>query len=184
MSAPRELLDLVARCLEYPDAETAAAARRGAQRATADHPGLAHALWHLAVGLETAAHGEAEERYSALFDLNPVCTLHVGYHVFGDSYPRGAFIAGLAGELAKVDLRWRHELPDYLPTVLRLLSRAPAEDAGVLSDRVVLPALRKMAKAMEASTSPWSKLFGALAELLEEETDAATPGPQPEAAHA
>ena len=35
------------------------------------------------------------ELYTVTFDLNPVCTLDVGYHVFGESYKRGAFLAGL-----------------------------------------------------------------------------------------
>lgn len=184
----RETLDLVARCLEYPGPGTARAARIAAERATADEPGLAHALWHLAVGLETAPLGEAEERYSALFDLNPVCTLHVGYHVFGDSYPRGAFIAGLARELRQAGVEWKHDLPDFLPTVLRLMARLPEEDASVLAERILRPALAKMAKALEGSSSPWSKLLAALPGLFEDRPAAAAAiaGEQPlqEASHA
>ncbi len=76
-----ETQDLVAACLEYPRANTARDARRAAERAAGDHAALARALWELAVWLETAPAGEAEERYTTLFDLSPVCTLHVGYQV-------------------------------------------------------------------------------------------------------
>ncbi|HQW51672.1 MAG TPA: hypothetical protein PL082_06410, partial [Tepidiformaceae bacterium] len=71
----RETLDLVAQSLEYPTAHTAQRARSAAERSAGDHTALARALWELAVWLETAPIGQAEERYTALFDLNPVCTL-------------------------------------------------------------------------------------------------------------
>src|SRR5512143_20146 len=111
MARDQETLDLIASCLEYPEAGTGSLARRAATRAAGDHIALARALWDLAFFVEHAPPGEAEERYTALFDLNPVCTLHVGYQVFGDSYPRGAFIAGLAGELRKAGLDRGDDLP-------------------------------------------------------------------------
>jgi nitrate reductase delta subunit len=174
----RETLDLIASCLDYPGPETGSLARRAAGRTAGDHVALARALWDLAVFVEHAPPGEAEERYTTLFDLNPVCTLHVGYQVFGDSYPRGAFIAGLAAELRKAGLGRGGDLPDYLPTVLRLLGRLSLEDARVLSDVILRPALKKMAQALAASTSPWSGILDALPAFLSElSTEIAAPHP-------
>ena len=96
MAIDRETLDQLAACLDYPCPETPALARRAAERLAGDHVAVARALWELAVWLETAPAGEAEERYTALFDLQPVCTLHAGYQVFGDTYQRGELLAGLA----------------------------------------------------------------------------------------
>jgi nitrate reductase delta subunit len=172
----RETLDLLARCLEYPASDTPALARCAAERAASDHIALARALWDLAVWLETTPAGEAEERYTALFDLTPVCSLHVGYQVFGDTYPRGAFIAGLSGELRRSGLT-ASGLPDELPTVLRLLGRLPdPEDAATLLQLAVLPALKKMSEALAESSNPWGGVISALPELLSEA------GPLPELA--
>ena len=162
----RETLDLVAVSLEYPAAQTAALARRAAERAAGDHIALSRALWDLAVWLETAPLGQAEERYTTLFDLSPVCTLHVGYQVFGDTYQRGAFIANLAGELRRAGVAKGEDLPDFLPSVLRLLSRVTPEEAEPLLSLVVGPALAKMSQALTGSKSPWSDVVRALPGLL------------------
>lgn len=162
----RATLDLIAGSLEYPGPETASLARRAAERTAGDHIAMAHALWDLAVRHETSPIGEVEERYTALFDLNPVCTLHIGYQVFGDTYPRGAFIANLAAELRKAGVSRGEDLPDFLPTVLRLLGRLEPEDAEILLASVVQPGLEKMATALEDSTSPWSDVLRALPAFL------------------
>lgn len=161
-----ETLDLVAQTLEYPTARTATLARQAAEGSASDHTALARALWDLAVWLETAPIGQAEERYTTLFDLNPVCTLHVGYQVFGDTYQRGAFIANLAGELRKAGVTKGDDLPDFLPVVLRLLGAIEEAEAEPLLSIVVGPALQKMAQALKGSRSPWSDVIRALPELL------------------
>ena len=162
----RETLELVAACLEYPSAQTPALARRAAERTASDHIALARALWDLAVWLETAPLSEAEERYTALFDLDPVCTLHVGYQVFGDTYPRGAFIANLSRELRQAGVGRGSDLPDFLPVVLRLLAVTGADEAEPLLEVVVRPALAKMSQALSGSRSPWSDVIRAVPELL------------------
>src|SRR3990172_8616815 len=171
----RETLELVAACLEYPCAETPVLARRAAERTAGDHIALARALWDLAVWLERAPLGEAEERYTALFDLDPVCTLHVGYQVFGDTYPRGAFIANLARELRQAGVHRGDDLPDFLPVVLRLLGAVSPDEAAPLLSVVVRPALAKMKQALDGSRSPWSDVIRALPALLGDAGEAPPP---------
>lgn len=167
MDADRETLDLIAASLQYPGPATAASARRAAERTAGDHIAMAHALWDLAVALETSPPGEAEERYTALFDLSPVCTLHVGYHLFGESYPRGALLVGLRTELRRVGLDDTADLPDFLPTLLRLLGRVEApEDREVLLGSALLPGLARMVHELGDSRSPWSDVLRALPEVL------------------
>lgn len=189
MPRSEQALELLARVLEYPDGDTATLARQAAGQLAGDHIALARALWDLAVWLENAPRGQIEERYTALFDLNPVCTLNLGYHVFGDTYPRGAFIAGLAGELRQRGLDAGHDLPDYLPTLLRLLAHIdPIEDAHLLLSVGVLPGLAKIAEALRGSHDPWSDLLRSLPELLEEllpfEPAVPPPASQEASAHA
>jgi len=172
-------LDLLASCLDYPGPGAAPLARDAASGLASTEPELSSALFALAVFLERAAPGEAEERYTALFDINPVCTLHVGYHVFGESYARGEFLAALAAELRTAGVGTRGDLPDYLPTMLRLLGRIEQDDdRRSLRQLALLPALRKIATALARSTDPWSGLLRALPGALREASDpAAAPEP-------
>ena len=61
------------------------------------------------------------------------------------------------------------DLPDYLPTVLRLLGRIePLEEAGLLLSVGVLPGLAKIGESLKDSRDPLSRLLRALPELLAE----------------
>ena len=163
------LLETLARAFEYPDSETASIARQGAGPLAGNHIALASAMWDLAVWLENTPRGEIEERYTGLFDLNPICTLNLGYHVFGDTYPRGELIAGLARELRLRGLNPGQELPDYLPTLLRLLARIQSpEDARLLLSGALLPGLNKAAEALRDSHDAWSDMIRALPPVLED----------------
>lgn len=171
VAADARTLDALASCLEYPGPAAASLAREAAADLASSEPRLAAALWSLAVFLERGPAGEAEERYTTLFDVNPVCTLHVGYHVFGDTYPRGELLAGLAAELRRAEVPTNGDLPDFLPTLLRLLARLGPEDARLLREAVLLPGLRKMSAALTASRDPWSRVVSALGEALAEDGD-------------
>lgn len=187
MGIDRETLDSVAASLEYPAVSTAGPARRAAERVAGDHIALARALWDLAVFLERAEPGEAEERYTALFDLNPVCTLHVGYHLFGENYPRGALLVGLRMELRRVGLDDTADLPDFLPTLLRLLGRVDeAQDRAILLESVLLPGLGRMVDELGDSRGAWADVLRALPEVLAPATlsCAAAPFVPEAAAHA
>jgi nitrate reductase delta subunit len=173
MTLDQRTFDLLGDCLRYPVAGTATRAREAAAALAPSQPALAAALWGLAVYLERAPEGEPEERYTMLFDLQPVCTLHVGYHVFGDTYPRGELLAGLGAELRQAGISTHGDLPDFLPTVFRLLGRLDPEDARLLSEIALLPALRKMAAALADSKDPWSRILHTLPEVLAEEGDLA-----------
>jgi len=159
------LLEAVAAALEYPG--PGKAERPGTAGAlTCAPPALASALQALGAYLAAAPAGEAEERYTALFDLNPVCTLHAGYHLFGEDYKRGELLAGLAAELRRAEIPNGTELPDFFPTLLRLAARSDAEARATLVDYLLLPALVKMADALKASESPWAAVVRALTSAL------------------
>jgi nitrate reductase delta subunit len=168
MGAPAntELLELVASSLEYPNDRSIPLAREAAERAAPSSPELARAFERLAEWLQALPAGEAEERYTALFDLSPVCTLHAGYHLFGETYQRGALLAGLAAELRKAEVEERGELSDFIPTLLRLLPRQSEEDRATLVDYILLPALLRMDTALKESTSPWAGVLRALPKML------------------
>ena len=172
MAIDTVLLPQLAGCLEYPEPRSATWARTAASSLASLQPELSSALFALAVFLESSEAGEAEERYTALFDMNPVCTLHVGYHVFGDSYPRGEFLASLASELQRREVETKGELADFLPTVLRLLGRIEdGEDRRLLRELALLPALQAMSLSLVESQDPWSRVLRAMPGALVEAGD-------------
>ncbi|MBK9064420.1 MAG: hypothetical protein IPL89_14690 [Acidobacteria bacterium] len=157
----------VAAALAYPGPSSAGRALEAAAEMDRVDPDMAAALGRLAGWLSQAPAGAAEERYSGLFDLSPVCTLHVGYHLFGEAYQRGALLAGLAAEMRKAGVPQEGDLPDCLPAVLRLLAALPpGEDRETLVDALLLPALTRMTDAVKDVDSPWADILRALPALL------------------
>ena len=164
----RSALDLVALSLEYPDAFVRTVLGRARPDGTALGEELGGAVWGLLSYLRLAPEHEPEERYTTLFDLSPVCTLHVGYHLFGDAYQRGALLAGLAAEMRRAEVPQKEgELPDFLPSLLRLVARTgDAEDRARLVDLVLRPGLARMAAALAESEAPWAPVVRALPAAL------------------
>lgn len=163
-------LDTIATVLEYPGVafesklESARVESGGTER-------MDRAFRELASYLEREGKDSSEERYTRLFDLSPVCTLHVGYHLFGDAYGRGELLAGLVGELRNAKVPMGEEIPDFLPTLLRLVSRIEnEEDRQVFLEQVLLPGLAKMEESLGEAKDPWSEIIRALPELLQELT--------------
>ena len=87
---------------------------------------------------------ELEESFSYTFDLNPVCTLEIGWHLFGEDYRRGQFMAKVREELAKAGLDESHELPDHLTHVMMLLDAMSPEDGEYFASSCVIPGMTKM----------------------------------------
>ena len=167
----RQLLDRIASALEYPGKgwKTKQQLSEGHVGCTAAERQVNRALGDLAGYLSVKGQDKAEERYTILFDLSPVCTLNVGYHLFGDTYARGELLAGLAGEMKKAGLTLDGEIPDFLPALLRLLGQLPdVEDCQVLVTAVLLPGLTKMNEALTSSKDAWSGILRALPDVLEE----------------
>lgn len=93
-----------------------------------------------------------QEVYTHTFDLQVIAYPYAGYHLFGESYHRGVFMATL-----KIHFRERgfqsdaKELPDYLPNLLQYLAHLEEmEDKlewEVLLEDCLIPALQKMEEA-------------------------------------
>ena len=106
VSAP--LCEGLAALLRYPASQHRAQAASLGALAASEVPEIAALIDDYL--RETAALDTAglEELYTVSFDLSPVVTLEVGWHLFGEQYERGAFLARLRGELLA---RVRAELP-------------------------------------------------------------------------
>lgn len=124
-------------------------------------------LEELGTFLRTTPLSRLEEQYTALFDLQPDCSLHLGHHLFGEDRRRGAFMAGLAAHYRRRNFSCGNELPDHLPVLLRYLTAAPPQPEDQdLVDLVLKPALQKIVLKLSDETF-WRHLLQALAEVLE-----------------
>ncbi len=93
---------------------------------------------------------ELQELYTQTFDLNPACALEIGYHLFGEDYKRGAFLAKLRETQADLDLGQERQLPDHLPVLLRLLVHLDDDELRyALVRHCLIPGLEKIIKAFK-----------------------------------
>jgi nitrate reductase delta subunit len=125
-------------------------------------PEAADRLGHLARHLHGKTDEEVEELYTHTFDLNPVSSLEVGWHLFGENYARGEFLVLMREELRKDGLTESTELPDHLTHVLPVLARMDQKQADRFVVRYLLPALDKMLSGLGKQDNPYQYLLDAI----------------------
>jgi nitrate reductase molybdenum cofactor assembly chaperone len=155
-----------ARLLSYPDAdylEAATLCQRAAEQFSEEAERNLRAFHSQIEGRTTE---QIQELFVQTFDLNPVCVLEVGWHLYGDNYDRGAFLVKTRGQLRRHGIAESHELPDHLTHVLALLARMEPEEASAFAAANVIPALDKMLGGMAGKESPYEFLLRALRATL------------------
>ena len=122
----------------------------------------------LARALEYPAAGPArlQEDYVRTFDLDPACSLDMGWHLFGERPERGAFMAALRADLAAAGVAEDGNLPDYLPTLVRLMGRTDAQAAAALA-AVLAPAVAPLLEHVKARQTSFADALAAVAGALE-----------------
>ena len=134
------------------------------------NPQLFPALLDFSRSVDHLSVAQIQEQYTQTFDLNPVCTLDVGYHLFGENYKRGVFLANLRETEEPFSLGQEHQLPDYLPVLLRLLTRLEDEELRIsLIAECLVPAVEKMLEALSPSGNPYGHLIRAINTALKTE---------------
>ncbi len=124
-------------------------------------------------GTEALPLASLQEVYTQTFDLNPVATLEIGYHLFGENYKRGLFLAQLRETEERYALDEQRQLPDYLPTLLRLLDKL--DDRELREDLIaecLLPAIGKMKTALKSKENLYAPLIEAVETRLKSEAPA------------
>jgi nitrate reductase delta subunit len=166
MDRLRELYDLLAQLVSYPDADYARRLRRCRELVAAEMCEAAHWLDRFAQEIASRIASGFEELFTATFDLNPVCSLEVGWHLFGENYERGEFLVAMRGQLRRCELIESTELPDHLSHVLRLVARLPVAEADSLVSKSVLPALEKMLAGLSRQNNAFLYLLEAIRGVL------------------
>lgn len=167
----RSIYKFLADLLEYPVEDWRF--RRGDPSAlpkTATNDSLRSAFALFASDTEKLSLSDLQELYTRTFDLSPVCALEIGYHLFGENYKRGVFLANLRETEAPFELGQEQQLPDYLPVLLRLLTKLDEEELrNALIVDCIIPALQKMLKNLSEGENPYRHLIAAVTTALKAE---------------
>jgi len=124
----------------------------------------------LAERLRYPGDAPSQELYVQTFELNPACTLEIGWHLFGENYERGEFLVRMREQLRRHGIPESAELPDHLTHLLPLIGRMDPNEAAELSGQFVLPALAKIRDALKDNP------YGAVIAAIEQQLEADFPG--------
>ena len=160
-----QILKVIARLMDYPQAETRAHREGLATAITAAReisPDMRSALLTTLDQVYGVAQLDAEESYSLLFEQGRSMSLLLFEHVHGESRDRGQAMVDLMDVYQRqgfvIDQR---ELPDYIPLFLEFLSHQDAMEAREwLAD--VSHILARLGARLQERDSPYSHLFEAL----------------------
>ncbi len=157
--------------LDYPDdgyvGRTAACVRMLDER----RDGVAPLMKPFGDTIGSMTTEEVQELYTRTFDINPVCTLEVGWHIYGEDYARGEFLVKMRQMLREHTLPESSELPDHLTHALALLARLDGKDADEMAARYVLPALKKMLDGMADIDNPYKAVLDAIVKSIRNHHD-------------
>lgn len=170
-SAP-EPLELLAALLRYPEPGYDASLRQALAALDRRCPEAARSLGRFAEAVAGAPLADLQELYTRTFDLNPICALEVGWHLYGENYERGRFLVRMRELLGELGLAESGELPDHLVSALPVLARLDDEAARSLARTYVAPALDKMLEGFEDRDNPFAELLRAARALLRRELGA------------
>lgn len=120
-------LQVLSVLLHYPDDDLLSRLDEIASSADRSHSAeIKSAIQAYIHFLKAHAPIHVQERYTAVFDMNPATTMNMTYHAYGDNEKRAAALARLQHNYEQAGWeRITGELPDYLPMMLEFLSICP-----------------------------------------------------------
>ncbi len=111
---------------------------------------------------------ELQELYTQTFDLDPACSMEIGWHLHGENYARGEFLVEMRRALRKHGVAEGTELPDHLTHVLPVLARMPSEEAARLAVKGAAPALDKILEGLKGRDCLYEDLVRATRDVVGE----------------
>ncbi len=117
-----------------------------------------------------------QELYTNTFDLNPVATLEIGWHLWGEQYERGRFLADLRALQERLGIDAGCELPDHLTVLLPTIAASDNEELRGYCTK----AIDKILKPLEEHGNPYRHLLrAAVIALGERASRPQSPGVSP-----
>ncbi len=180
MSEENKLFDCFADAFCYPHVHSQMALDRCSEQLTQFCPsGLATFGEFRQVYAKSSLAG-MQEAFIQAFDHNTQRSLDIGWHLYGESYNRGAFLVEMRRLLKSFELTESTELPDHLTHTLRVLGRLPNHEAIDFSRRKVLPAVERIHGGFANINNPFRALVETLALVLRGRYGEAIPIEQPD----
>ncbi len=169
----QRVLELYAGLVDYPNEFFVQDIHRLEEcvRGFGHSPSILEQLQLFQKSIEKLSLVKLQELYTSTFDLSPICSLHVGFHLFGESYKRGTLMAKLREEYQNAGLQEGTEIPDHLSNILKycaVLSGMEQEHEVYLEllTFIVLPGVEKMAASFAETANPYQYLLGSLSAWL------------------
>jgi nitrate reductase molybdenum cofactor assembly chaperone NarJ/NarW len=169
MTEYSQALDAMAKILSYPGNDFQSRSSECAVALEAIGPSSEGILSHyeqFRTVTGTLSLAEMEELYTRTFDINPVSSLEVGWHLHGETYERGAFLVAMRDLLRRSKIEETSALPDHLTMVLQAVGRMHFHEAIPFISEKLLKALEKMLEGFVDEENPYKHLLVALRELL------------------
>jgi nitrate reductase molybdenum cofactor assembly chaperone len=156
----KSIYEQFAKLFEYPGEDYHANTEQCLAALRRERSEAAASLEEFCAPIRSLNTDELRELFTRTFDLNPMCTLEIGWQLYGEDYQRGEFLVKMREQLREYDLRESGELPDHLTHALVLLAHLEPEEAAEFAGEYLLPALDKM-------RTSWRENRNAFAALLE-----------------
>jgi nitrate reductase delta subunit len=171
------LYELFAEILDYPGPHLTASVQDCAALLRSEFPEGAELLGRFGNVQAGVPLGQLQEAYTSIFDMQPECTLNLGYQLLGDDWRRSILLFKLKEVYQARNFDSDSDLPDHLCILLRFLgsfddSKEPAE----LVDDCLLPALSRIAPSVQLGESPYRWVLQALLSWLREHRKTVEPG--------
>jgi nitrate reductase delta subunit len=123
---------------------------------------------------------DREELYTRTFDINPICSLEVGWQLYGENYDRGRFLVTMRQQLRRFGLPESTELPDHLTQAVRVWARMELDEAAQFASEFLLPAIGKMLAGFKDKENPYRFLLEAIRSEVCKRTGIPVDGIRPE----
>jgi len=164
-----DLCDAMAEILRYPSADRTCDLIGACDVLARDDTYPSEGVLALSVFLNENTPEDAEEHYTRTFDINPVCSLEIGWHLYGEDYARGALLVEMRQLMRALGIEEGSELPDHLTAGMRVMGRLAEGKSGLFSTTYVQPALFKMNAGFDDKDSPYRQVLRDLLTALETE---------------
>ena len=156
----KSIYERFAKLFEYPGKDYRANAEECLTALQGEHSVASESLEEFCAPIRNLSTDDLQELFTRTFDLNPMCTLEIGWQLYGEDYQRGEFLVKMREQLREFNLRESGELPDHLTHGLVLLAHLEPDEAAEFAGSYLLPALDKM-------RTNWRENRNAFAALLE-----------------
>lgn len=149
-----------AKLFEYPGDDYRANAEECLAALRLEHSEASESFEEFCAPIRDLNTDDLRELFTRTFDLNPMCTLEIGWQLYGEDYQRGEFLVKMREQLREYSIPESGELPDHLTHALVLLAHLEPDEAAEFAGGFLLPALDKM-------RASWRENRNAFAALLE-----------------